>query len=79
MSKESTNDFRQILQPGQGFIQKSARAELVSWLLFGNALLYVFPYLLVRIELRRVRWQEDEFQFAVGGGDVILKNFGFVN
>ena len=79
MAKEASNDFRQVLQSSQGFIQKNAHAELVSWLLFGNALLYVFPYLLVRIELRRVRWQEDEFQFAVGGGDVILKNFGFVN
>ena len=79
MAKEASNDFRQVLQSSQGFIQKNAHAELVNWLLFCNALLDVLPYLLVGIELRRVRWQEDEFQFAVGGGDVILNNFGFVN
>ena len=79
MAKEASNNFRQVLQSSQGFIQKNAHAELVSWLLFCNALLDVLPYLLVGIELRRVRWQEDEFQFAVGGGDVILNNFGFVN
>ena len=79
MAKEASNNFRKVLQSSQGFIQKDAHAELVSWLLFCNALLDVLPYLLVGIELRRVRWQEDEFQFAVSGGDVILSNFGFVN
>ena len=79
MTKEALNDFRQVLQSSQGFIQKNAHAEFVSWLLYCNALLDVFPYLLVGIEMGRVMWQEDEFQFAVGGGDVILNNFGFVN
>ncbi len=65
MAKEASNDFRQVLQSSQGFIQKNAHAELVNWLLLGNALLDVLPYLLVRIELRRVRWQEDELQFGL--------------
>ncbi len=78
MTKEALNDFRQVLQSSQGFIQKNAHAELVNWLLFCNALLDVLPYLLVRNELRRVRRQEDEFQFAVGGCDVILNNFGLM-
>ena len=79
MPKETANDLRAVLQSSQGVIQKDAQAELVNGLLFGDAFLDVLPYLLVRIELWRVRRQVDEFQSTVGGCNVVFNYFGFVN
>lgn len=79
MPKKPSHDLWQGLKALQRRLDQAPQVDFVKRLLFRHPLLDVFPHLLVRIELRRVRRQEVQFQPAVGGRDVFAHPLRFVN
>jgi len=75
MPKEPANDGRTAMLSHQGFIQAHARSGSVSSILFGGAFLGVLPYMVVKMELWSVRYQEVEFELTAGRYSVNRNNF----
>jgi len=79
MPKKPSHDLWKSLKALERPLSEAPHADFVERHLLRHAFLGAFPRLLVRIELRRVRRQEVQFQHAVGGRDVFAHQLRFVN
>jgi hypothetical protein len=77
--KERFDHRRQFLNTAQGAEGEFFHSVFVLHELLADLALHGCPYLLVRIEMRRVRWQVEQFECAVEAVDVLPHELGLVN